>query len=48
MLLSRDAEAVRRLPDTMRECGVEDGVIEKVAQRCAEVAEDLLDTYPKE
>lgn len=25
-LLARDAEAVRRLPDTMRECGVEDRV----------------------
>jgi serine/threonine-protein kinase HipA len=42
-VLAREAEAVGRLPETMRECGVEDGVIEKVARRCAEVAEDLRD-----
>ena len=47
MLLARDAEAVARLPETMRECGVEDGVIEKVARRCAEIAEDLRDTGPR-
>lgn len=42
-VLAREAEAVGKLPETMRECGVEDGVIEKVARRCAEVAEDLRD-----
>jgi len=47
-LLARDAEAVRRLPETMRECGVEDNVIERVATRCAEVSGDLLDASPKE
>jgi len=40
-VLARDAGAVVRLPDTMRGCGVEDGVIERVAQRCAEIAADL-------
>lgn len=48
VLLARDAEAVRRLPDTMRECGVEDSVINGVVRRCAEIAEDLLDAGPKE
>lgn len=42
-VLTRDAGAVERLPETMRECGVEEGVIEKVASRCAEVAGDLRD-----
>jgi len=46
--LARDAGAVQRLPETMRECGVEDPVIERVAQRCAEVASDLLSAAPKE
>lgn len=46
-LLARDAEAVERLPETLRECGVEDRVTEKVARRCAEIAEDLLDAGPR-
>ena len=46
-LLARDAEPVERLPETLRECGVEDHVIEKVARRCAEIAEDLLDAGPR-
>lgn len=40
--LRNDAGVVERLPDTMRQCGVEDQVIERLAQRCAEVASDLL------
>ena len=47
-ILARDADAVQRLPETMRGCGVEDGVIEGVVQRCAEVAQDLMDARPKE
>ncbi|WP_432822547.1 type II toxin-antitoxin system HipA family toxin [Trichloromonas sp.] len=46
-LLTRDAEAVARLPETMRACGVEDSVIDRVARRCAEVAEDLRDAGAK-
>ncbi len=40
-MLARDSEAVARLPESMRECGVEDEVIGRVAQRCAEIAADL-------
>lgn len=40
-VLMRDAAAVARLPETMKECGVEDQVIERVAHRCAEIAGDL-------
>lgn len=47
-LLARDGETVRRLPDLMRELGVEDRVIEGVARRCAEVAEELIDAGTKE
>ena len=47
-LLAREGEAVRRLPELMRKCGVEDRVIEGVTRRCAEVAEELLDAAPKE
>jgi len=41
-VLLRDAAAVARLPETMKVCGVEDQVIERVAHRCAEIAGDLL------
>ena len=41
-VLLRDAVAVDRLPETMKACGVEDQVIERVAHRCAEIAGDLL------
>lgn len=47
-LLAVAAEAVRKLPETMRDCGVEDRVINGVTQRCAEIAEDLLDAKSKE
>ena len=40
-VLAQDAESVDRLSDTMRECGVEDVIIEGVASRCADIAEDL-------
>jgi serine/threonine-protein kinase HipA len=40
-VLARDALAVDRLPETMRECGVDDEVIVRVAHRCAEIAVDL-------
>lgn len=40
-ILKHDAGAVARLPDTMRACGVEDSVIQRVAQRCGEIAGDL-------
>lgn len=46
-LLAGEAEAVAALPETMRSCGVEDSVIDKVARRCAEVAEDLRDAGVK-
>lgn len=46
-LLAKDAEAVANLPETMRACGVEDDVIDRVARRCAEVADDLRDAKPK-
>jgi hypothetical protein len=39
--LVNDAMAVERLPETMQQCGVEDAVIERVADRCGEIAEDL-------
>lgn len=39
--LAGHAEIVERLPDTMRDCGVENEVIEGVAKRCAEIALDL-------
>lgn len=41
-VLLRDAEAVATLPETMKECGVEDQVIDRVAHRCTEIADDLL------
>lgn len=40
-VLHHDAKAVERLPDTMRQCYVEDRVIEQVSRRCAEIAGDL-------
>lgn len=46
-LLAKIAETVAGLPETMRECGVEDAVIGKVARRCAELAGDLRDAGPK-
>lgn len=45
--LAREAESAKKLPETMRECGVDDDIIERVARRCAEVAEDLSDAEPK-
>jgi serine/threonine-protein kinase HipA len=45
--LARDADTVARLPETMQECGVEDPVIERVARRCSEVAEDLRAAAPR-
>lgn len=39
--LRRDATSMARLPETMRECGVEDAVIERIAPRCEEIAADL-------
>lgn len=47
-LLAQDADTVRRLPETMRECGIEDRVINGVAKRCADIANDLRDAGPKE
>jgi len=41
-VMLRDAELVARLPETMKKCGVEDHVIDRVAYRCAEIASDLL------
>ncbi|MBU5637986.1 HipA domain-containing protein [Geomonas sp. Red69] len=38
---AQDAETVRRLPELMEGCGVEGEVIEGVARRCEEIAEDL-------
>ena len=38
---ARDSETVRRLPDMMKECGVEIDVINGVANRCEEMADDL-------
>lgn len=46
-ILERDAEAVTAFPETMRECGVEEAIIDKVARRCAEVAQDLRDAAPR-
>jgi hypothetical protein len=40
--LLKDAEAVATLPETMKECGVEDKIIDRVANRCAEISDDLL------
>lgn len=45
--LAGHAEAVEELPETMRECGVEERVIDGVARRCAEIAADLRDTAVK-
>lgn len=39
--LHRDADTVARLPETMSACGVEDAVIERLTQRCNEIATDL-------
>ncbi len=39
--LRRDADAIARLPETMLTCGVEDAVIERLTQRCDEIAADL-------
>lgn len=47
-VLARDSEAMAKLPESMWECDVDDGVMEKVARRCAEIAEDLLDAKPRE
>lgn len=41
-VLLKDAEAVAMLPETLKECGVDDQVIDRVAGRCAEIAGDLL------
>lgn len=38
---TRESETVRRLPEIMRECMVEDEVIDGVARRCEEIADDL-------
>jgi len=38
-----DSERVRQLPDIMRQCKVEDEVIQGVARRCEEIADDLFD-----
>ena len=40
-LFALDAENVARLPETMHACGVEDTVIQMVATRCGEIADDL-------
>ncbi|MFZ3207623.1 MAG: HipA domain-containing protein [Geobacteraceae bacterium] len=40
-VLLRDSEAVTRLPETMKACGVEDQVIDRVTGRCTEIASDL-------
>jgi len=45
--LAKDAGLVERLPETMRECGVEEMIIDRVAGRCAEIAEDLSDAGQK-
>lgn len=45
--LAGHAETVEKLPATMRECGVEERVIEGVARRCAEIAADLRDAGEK-
>ena len=42
VVLLRDAFKVARLPETMKECGVEEQVIDLVNGRCAEIAADLL------
>lgn len=41
VVFASDAEKIERLPETMGGCGVEDGVINQVARRCAEIAADL-------
>lgn len=38
---TRDSATVRRLPELMQECKVEHEVIEGVARRCEEIADDL-------
>ena len=38
-----DSEKVRRLPDVMRQFNVEDEVINGVARRCEEIADDLFE-----
>jgi serine/threonine-protein kinase HipA len=40
-VLLKDADAVAMLPETMKECGVDDQVINRVATRCLEIAGDL-------
>lgn len=45
--LAGHSEKVARLPETMQECGVEEGVIEGVARRCAEIATDLREVEMK-
>lgn len=40
-VFTADSETVRRLPDVMRQCYVEDEVINGVAHRCEEIADDL-------
>ena len=37
-----DSERVRQLPDVMRQFKVEDEVIQGVARRCEEIADDLF------
>lgn len=39
--LHRDADAVARLPETMSACGVEASIIERLTQRCNDIAADL-------
>jgi serine/threonine-protein kinase HipA len=41
VFLASHSEGVDKLPETMRECGVEEEVIDGVARRCAEIAADL-------
>ena len=45
--LASHSEAVEKLPETMRSCGVEEKVIDGVARRCAEIASDLRVTEVK-
>lgn len=45
--LAGHAVAVEKLPETMRECGVEERVIDGIARRCAEIAADLRDAGVK-
>lgn len=41
-VFAADSEKVRRLPDIMRQCSVEDEVINGAARRCEQIADDLL------